>query len=102
MWILRGKENWFQAKSEKSHIWIPWQIRTFCPFRFLVETDVLVSIPDDTSNETANIVNSIGLAACFPWGLKIQDSPASRLPGGIALQLQESLALGQTNKLFLT
>ncbi|RMB99642.1 hypothetical protein DUI87_23895 [Hirundo rustica rustica] len=61
--------------------------------RVLAETDVLVSIPDDTSSETANIVNSIGLAACFSQGLEMQDSPASRLPGAIALHLQESLAV---------
>ncbi|PKU37673.1 hypothetical protein llap_12023 [Limosa lapponica baueri] len=78
---------------------VKWMI---CKNRFLVETDVLVSIPYDTSNETANVVNSIGLAACFPRGLKIQDSPGSRLPGAIALQLQEALALEQTNKLHLT
>lgn len=100
--LLRGRENQIHAKSEKSHIWILWQIRTFCPFGFLVKTDVLVSIPDDTSNEAASTVSSIGLAVSFSQGLELQDSPASRLPGAIALPLQESLALGQSNKLCLT
>ncbi|KAF4794996.1 hypothetical protein TURU_096791 [Turdus rufiventris] len=64
--------------------------------KFPSETDVLVSIPDDTSNETANIVNSIGLSACFSQGLEMQDNQASRLPRAIALQLQESPSLRDT------
>jgi len=46
-----------------------------------------------TSNKTASTVSSVGQVVSFPPGLRLQDSLASRIPGAIALQLQEILAL---------